>query len=215
MPLYKAFQDSGGESGVTSIVHRYCHRRAGVLSAYIGRGSADINRSWKRTTSPTTHGRLVQCNVAYFKQQLADKLALEVGQPGSIHFNGADHGFDEEFFEQLLSEQREVKFQRGVKTIVWKRTRERNEGLDLLIMCLCLLDIHRTQIDQMTEPMIESENGETLTTEREPGRPTWGVIHRPSLPGEATSNGPVVPIGSQPPPQRRSPWGVQNKGVEW
>lgn len=118
--------------------------------------------------------RLLQCNVTYFKQQLADKLALAPGLPGSIHFADETRGFNGEFFEQLLSEQREVKFQRGVKTVVWKRTRERNEGLDMLVMCLCLLDIHRTQIDAMTGPQIVQDNGETSTTEPEPGRPTWG-----------------------------------------
>jgi len=64
-------------------------------------------------------------------------------------------------------------------------TCSRNEGLDLLIMVLCILDIYRCQIDRMTEPQIVPENGEKKSTaEHEPGRPTWGVIHRAPLPGD-------------------------------
>src|SRR6516164_7178169 len=76
MPLFRAFQDASGAPGATDIVHRFCQQRAHVLSAYIGRASADIVGPWKRTTSPQTHGRLFQANVSHYKQRLADKLGL-------------------------------------------------------------------------------------------------------------------------------------------
>ena len=174
MPLFKAFQDASGAPGATSIVHRFCNQRAHVLSAYIGRSTTDIVGPWKRTVSPQTHGRLIQANVSHYKQQLADKLGIEPGQPGSIHFAGEDRGFDEEFFLQLLSERKETKLFRGSRTMVWKRIRTRNEALDMAVAILCLLDIHRARIDGMTEPQIVKENG-GKPSGAQPVCPAWGV----------------------------------------
>jgi phage terminase large subunit GpA-like protein len=215
MPLFRAFQDAGGAPGATGIVHRFCHQRAHVLSAYIGRASTDIVGPWKRTTSPQTHGRLFQANVSHYKQQLADKLGLEPGQPGSIHFGSENRGFDAEFFQQLLSEHKEIKLSRGVRTVVWKRVRDRNESLDLLIMILCLLDIYRSQIDRMTEPQIVPENGEKSTrAEQEPGRATWGAqaISTPDPYIQMLQREQRAQRPQQVPNRMR--WGVQNRGIE-
>jgi phage terminase large subunit GpA-like protein len=217
MPLFRAFQDAGGAPGATGIVHRFCQKRAHVLSAYIGRGGNDIVGPWKRTTSPQTHGRLFQANVSHYKQQLADKLGIEPGQPGSIHFGSESRGFDEEFFLQLLSEHKEVKLSRGVRTVVWKRIRDRNEGLDMTVMVLCLLDVYRSQIDRMAEPQLVQENGEKGSAPPEPGRPTWGVQPSSGVLLEGMPIGPKVPVGSVPvPPDKpRLPWGAINRPIEW
>ena len=171
---------------------------------------------WKKTTSTQFHGRLFQANVSHYKQQLADKLSIQPGVPGSIHFGSESRGFDEEFFLQLLSEHKEVKVSRGARTIVWKRIMDRNEGLDMVVMVPCLLDVYRSQIDRMSEPQLVQENGETSTAQPESGRPTWGVIHRAPLPDD-TNNWPKVPGGSVPVPQDkpRSPWGAINRPIEW
>ena len=188
-----------------------------MLSAYIGRARTDIVGPWKRTTSPQTHGRLFQANVSHYKQQLADKLGIEPGQPGSIHFGSEGRGFDEEFFLQLLSEHKEVKLSRGVRTIVWKRIRHRNEGLDMTVMVLCLLDVYRSQIDRMGEPQLVSENGEKGSAPPEPDRPTWGAQPGSGVLLEGMPIGPKVPVGSLPVPQGkpRSPWGAINRPIEW
>jgi len=154
---------------------------------------------------------------SHYKQQLADKLGIEPGQPGSIHFGPESRGFDEEFFLQLLSEHKELKLSRGLRTIVWKRIRDRNEGLDMTVMVLCLLDEFRSQIDRMTEPQLVQEDGEKGSAPPGPDRPTWGVQPSSGVLLEGMSIGPKVPVGSVPQPQAkpRSPWGVQNKPVVW
>jgi len=104
-----------------------------------------------------------------------------------------------------------------MRTIQWKRIRDRNEGLDMTVMVLCLLDVFRSQIDRMGEPQLVQENGEKPSASPEPDRPTWGVQPRSGVLLEEMPIGPKVPIGSVPVPQdkRRSPWGVQNRAVEW
>jgi Phage terminase large subunit (GpA) len=119
-----------------------------------GRSRRSLRR--KRSVSPQTHGRLFQANVSHYKLQLADKLRIE---PGSIHFGSEDRGFDQEFSLQLLSEHKETELSREVRTVVWKRIRDRNEAPDLIVMILCLRDIFRPQIDRMAEPQIAQENG--------------------------------------------------------
>jgi phage terminase large subunit GpA-like protein len=210
MPLFKCFQDASGSPGATSIVHRFCNQRAHVLSAYIGRATTDIVGPWKRTVSPQTHSRLYQANVSHYKQQLADKLGIESGQPGSIHFAGETRGFDREFFEQLLSERKEIVFSRGVRTTVWKRIRSRNEGLDLTVMILALLDVFRTQIDRMTGPQIVEENGRKPSAQTV--RPAWGVQSGYSF--ELGDCGVPSAVAKRTTGERRS-WGAQPSGNIW
>ena len=86
---------------------------------------------------------------------------------------------------ELLSEHKEIKLSRGVRTTVWKRVRYRNEGLDLVVMVLCLLDVFRSQIDQMSGPQFTQDNGEKRPAEQsESDRPRWGAIYRMPLPGD-------------------------------
>jgi phage terminase large subunit GpA-like protein len=114
---------------------------AGRALTLWGRGSARPHRR--------PMAALFQANVSHCKQQLADKLGIEPRQPGSIHFAGESRGFDEEFFLQLLSERKEVKLSRGVRTTVWKRIRDRSEGLDLAVMILCLLDVFNLTVPKV------------------------------------------------------------------
>ena len=58
-----------------------------------------------------------------------------------------------------------------MRTIQWKRIRDRNEGLDMVVMVLCLLDVFRSQIDRMGEPQLVQENGEKGSAPPEPDRP--------------------------------------------
>jgi phage terminase large subunit GpA-like protein len=119
-------------------------------------------------------------------------------------------GFDEEFFLQLLSEQRETKLFRGVRTTVWKRIRARNEALDLTVMALVHLDMLRTRIDGMSEPQIVAENGEKPSIVR----PAWGVqpgsdqLARQHLSQWGAQSSEIVRQGSREPREKR-PWGAQ------
>jgi phage terminase large subunit GpA-like protein len=150
MAIVRCLQDSGGHA--TNVVYKYCKERARVMMAY--RGSPDLVGPWKRGTDAAAHMRLIQGNANYLKNALATRLAIAVSGPGYIHF-GADpaQGFDEEFFLQLLSEQKEKRKRLGTITTRWVQLRERNEALDLMCMILCILEMFRGQLDAM-EPLV-------------------------------------------------------------
>jgi hypothetical protein len=99
----------------------------------------------------------------------------------------------------------------GVRTTIWKRIRDRNEGLDLVVMILCLLDVFRSQIDQMSGLQIARDNGEKPAEQPEPEWPRWGAIYQVPLPTDPWQ---AVP-SKRPNPDKRSPWSVQNKPVVW
>lgn len=66
------------------------------------------------------------------KEVIYSRLASEYGY-STLHF---PHTVDEEYFKQLTSEQRFVKFVKGRKTLYWKQIRERNEALDTICYAL-------------------------------------------------------------------------------
>jgi phage terminase large subunit GpA-like protein len=85
---------------------------------------------------------------------LATRLAIEMPGPGYIHFSADPAaGFDQEFFLQLLSERKEKRKRLGVISVRWIQVRERNEGLDLVCMVLCALEMYRGNLDSM-EPLV-------------------------------------------------------------
>jgi Bacteriophage tail assembly protein len=100
---------------------------------------------------------LIQGNASYFKDSLATRLAITVAGPGYVHFPLVEQaGFDQEFFAQLLSERKEKRKRLGVITTRWIQTRERNEALDLRVMCLCILEMFRGTLDTM-QPVIADQ----------------------------------------------------------
>ena len=112
------------------------------------------------------HSRLIQGNANYLKETLATKLDIVSPGPGYIHFPlNAEAGFDEEFFEQLLSERREKKMKNGIMTTRWVQLRERNEGLDLVCMVICCALTFRGAIDTM-EVQVVGEDASAPTPSR-------------------------------------------------
>jgi Terminase large subunit gpA, endonuclease domain len=100
---------------------------------------------------------LIQGNASYFKDSLATRLAITVAGPGYVHFPLAEQaGFDQELFAQLLSERKEKRKRLGVITTRWIQTRERNEALDPMVMCLCILEMFRGTLDTM-QPVIADQ----------------------------------------------------------
>ena len=110
-----------------------------------------------------------------------------------------------------MSERKETKLFRGVRTTVWKRIRDRNESLDLMVMVLCLLDVFRTQMDRMTEPQIVEENGGKPSAQSV--RPAWGVQLGSSL--EFNNWGVQSQVVREREPGERRSWGVQPTSNIW
>jgi len=66
------------------------------------------------------------------KERLYRRLDLEIAGPGYQHFPRALHA---EYFDQLTSEKVIRRMVRGQERREWVKTRERNEALDLKILC--------------------------------------------------------------------------------
>lgn len=63
------------------------------------------------------------------KEAIFSRLSADA-ESTTLHFC---HDLDEEYFKQLTAEKRVTKFVRGRKSLIWKQTRDRNEGLDTLV----------------------------------------------------------------------------------
>jgi phage terminase large subunit GpA-like protein len=216
MQVARCLQDSGGHA--SEIVHKMAKQRARVLWPY--RGSGDLQGPWKRGTDTTTHARLVQGNANYLKEMLAAKLDIVSQGPGYIHFPlNPEAGFDEEFFQQLLSERREKRMRNGVLSVRWTQVRERNEALDLACMVICCALTYRGMIDTMEAQVVGDACAETPTAAQPPSRTkresVWGV--QPASEHLAVQSGWGVQshvVREREPGQRRS-WGVQPGSGLW
>jgi phage terminase large subunit GpA-like protein len=207
MRVARAFQDSNGHA--TEIVHWMVKDRARTLWAY--RGSGDLQGPWKRGTDSLTHSRLVQGNASYLKETLATKLDIVSAGPGFIHFpSNPEAGFDEEFFEQLLSERREKKLRNGVMTTRWVQLRERNEALDLVCMAISCALTFRGAIDTM-EPQTVGEDVTTATPSRTQRESVYGAQPAATVTGSEPAKWGVRSqvVARKPVTGERRTWGVQ------
>jgi len=106
----------------------------------------------------------------------------------------------------------------GYKQFTWRKVAHRSdERLDCLVYALAALVHARVNLEKLSGPLVETEAKEKQQPEGAK-RPTWGV-----MPGnglllpDGMTVGPKVAPGSVPVPQNksRSPWGVQNRPIEW
>lgn len=79
------------------------------------------------------------------KRILSYRLRAKPG-PGYCHF---PRTFDEEYFAQLTAEKRTTKYIRGHPIDVWKKTRPRNEALDIRVLNMAALKILNPRWDAL------------------------------------------------------------------
>jgi phage terminase large subunit GpA-like protein len=182
--------DSGGHH--TREIYRLCSRST-ILRPY--KGAFNLGQPWKYGADSITHTRLVLGSADYYKNLLASKLAIETAGPGHVHFGNEEAGFNQEFFEQLLSEKKEQAKRMGMVVTRWVATRQRNEALDLTVMCMCAIETCRRQLDTM-EPQIVTDLGKQTQASASPfgarviggleiyaGTPSGGTMKLPPGPG--------------------------------
>ena len=105
------------------------------------------------------------------------------GSSGRIHFP-AD--VDDEFFSQLLSEERKTKWVRGQPQFFWSKLRERNEVLDLHVYNEACYAILKPNVNKLLEKAVKVvDNGDNPEQEEQPldtlkRRPTAPVRKRKS-----------------------------------
>jgi phage terminase large subunit GpA-like protein len=162
MKVVRVLWDSGGHH--TREIYRLCSRST-VLRPY--KGAHDLGQPWKYGADSVTHTRLVLGSADYYKNLLASKLAIETVGPGYVHFGNEEAGFNQEFFEQLLSEKKEQAKRMGLLITRWVATRERNEALDLTVMCMCAVETCRRNLDSV-EPQIVTDQGKQTQASASP-----------------------------------------------
>ena len=118
---------------------------------------------------PTQSGRqrvqLFPSGVDTAKETVFSWLQIEEPGPGYIHFPST---VDDEYFKQLTSEKRQVKYVRGRKTIVWVPTRERNEALDTYVYSLVAFHILNPDLEKIANKTAPTEEQQEDQPVKEP-----------------------------------------------
>ncbi|PTR17487.1 phage terminase large subunit GpA-like protein [Nitrosospira sp. Nsp2] len=122
------------------------------------------------------------------KERFYKRLELSEQGPGYHHF---PRGLPDEYFEQLAAEKLVRRKVRGMEKHEWVKTRERNEALDLKILCYAAAiysGLQRTNWD-MIESMINPTQQDmfarnTTRSAATTGAPGGGVSPPPSAPAQ-------------------------------
>ena len=120
-------------------------RRVYATKGQDGAGRAIVSPSKVRTKTGKPI-RLFNIGADEAKRILAYRLRAVPG-PGYCHF---PLPFDEEYFAQLTAEKRTTKYIRGHPIDVWKKTRPRNEALDIRVLNMAALKILNPRWDALT-----------------------------------------------------------------
>jgi phage terminase large subunit GpA-like protein len=118
-------------------------------------------------------------NVDDAKSDVMSSLALQVREgPNVTHFPARlEETVNEEYFSQLTAEHKETRYNKAkVAThTVWVQDRERNEALDMAVLCLAARRLLNPNIRQMFELLAATPapnpNGEQSSTKQEASAP--------------------------------------------
>ena len=95
----------------------------------------------------------------------------------------------------------------------YKRMGRTNHRFDCFLYSLAALSMSRLKIDECALQRVEAKNVAKEPEKKE--QPVkWGVISRAPLPND-TAGWQQAAVTTRPEDKPRSPWGVQNRGVEW
>ncbi len=136
--------DSGYQ---TQSVYNFCKGKSGRrIFAIKGMSTAGKLIAGRPTQSGKQRIPLVPVGTDTAKEVLFSWLQVEDVSPGYIHFPS---DMDEEYFKQLTSEKRMVKYFKGQKKLVFKPIRERNEALDTFVYCLAAFHILQPNLERI------------------------------------------------------------------
>jgi phage terminase large subunit GpA-like protein len=99
--------------------------------------------------------RLYPINVDDAKTEVMNALTREKPGPGFLHLPTHIDTVNEEFCAQLCAEHREVLYNKSKVAVgqKWVQDRERNEALDLAVLCLAAVRLLRPNVRQMLEQL--------------------------------------------------------------
>lgn len=123
--------DEGGVEGVTDATYNFCKPRSG-RRIFPVKGSSKYYAP--AVSPPRQVGKQRVMHYELGTDTIKDWVLLNwIGEtdPQILNFN---HWADEEFFRQLMAEERQLINKNGIITYKWKPIRQRNEILDLYVM---------------------------------------------------------------------------------
>jgi len=112
--------------------------------------------------------RLFPVGVDTAKELIYARLKINIPGPGYCHFPAR---YDDEYFEQLTAEQIVTKFSKGFRKREWKKTRARNEALDLRVYALAAFAIANINMKALSQKEAEAR-------EKPPQQQTERVVPR-------------------------------------
>ena len=164
------FVDSGGHC--TSEAYKYCkprHPRVFALKGVGGEGKAIIIGGRQREHAEGTW--LVRIGVDTLKDDVVARLEIATRGGGFCHFpcgaDGADvQGYNEQFFRELVSEARVLKYSKGgFAKYEWHKLdkHERNEAFDLRVYNRAALEYLRVRLESMSRDTLRSVSAHEIS----------------------------------------------------
>jgi phage terminase large subunit GpA-like protein len=124
----------------TDNVYDFCKENADIRIMAIGGSSIAGKPIITRPTKNKVGAYLFQIGTDTAKELIYSKLRIDdPKQAGYINF---DEKLTDEYFLQLTSEKRVTRYIKGLPRKEWKKTRDRNEGLDCFVYGLAALHIY-------------------------------------------------------------------------
>lgn len=190
LPIHATCIDSGGHctDEVYDFVLAHQSRRVFATKGFAERSGEPIvgKPSQKRYGKKPRPVLLWPINVDDAKGDVMNSLTLEAPGPGYMHLPLHVDTVNDEFIAQLCSEHRETRYNRaGIAThMVWVQDRDRNEGLDMAVLCLAAFKLLNPNIRQMQDLLKAAAAKEPVTPDREPvpAAPTPGAPAAPKPP---------------------------------
>jgi phage terminase large subunit GpA-like protein len=143
--------DSGGH--FTNEVYKFVkpreRRRIYAIKGKNGTGYPIINRPSRKNKGKVT---LFSIGTDTAKELIFKRYEIEKPGPGYIDFP-IRQCFDEEYFEQLVAEKQVTYYRKGFPVTEWRKTRPRNEGLDLSVYNLAALYILNPNFKKLSEKL--------------------------------------------------------------
>ena len=182
LPIAAVTIDSGGHytQQVYKFVKNKESRRIFAIKGKSQEGSAIVGRPTKSNLGGVN---LFSIGTDTAKEVIYARLKINEPGHGYVHFPVAPY-FDEEYFEQIASEKCVLEYYKGRPRRVWKKTRPRNEGLDLAVYNLAALYILNPNCKALAErlkpreaaPVIEPEQPSTIKRKKiKPKRRNWAT----------------------------------------
>ncbi|WP_163538294.1 phage terminase large subunit family protein [Gracilibacillus sp. YIM 98692] len=141
--------DSGGH--YTQEVYHFTKPRE-VRRIYAIKGKGENNGEYVPLISGYSRVKpskalLITVGVSDGKAKVMSNLQVEEPGPNFCHFP-RDRGYNQQYFDGLTAEKLETRYRQGVAYRVWKKTRERNEPLDLRVYNTAALEILNPNLEK-------------------------------------------------------------------